>query len=86
MGSKNFIKKLIKLDTVEKVKDFAAKIYHIEPDADLSSVNREYKVDAKSILGIFSLDTTQPLELTIHDDEENAGKYAELIEKFAYKE
>lgn len=54
------------LDTVEKVKGFVNTVAPLEGDIDLSS--DRYVVDAKSIMGIFSLDLSNPLLLTIHDD------------------
>ncbi|MCL1842927.1 MAG: HPr family phosphocarrier protein [Defluviitaleaceae bacterium] len=55
----------VTLDTVEKVKGFVNTVAPLEGDIDLGS--DRYVVDAKSIMGIFSLDLTKPLKLTIHD-------------------
>ena len=76
------IKKRIKLETIDKVKDFIKEISKIETDANLNSIGREYIVDAKSILGVLSLDTSQPLELCIYDDERNEQEYKTIFEKF----
>ena len=56
----------ISLDTVEKVKGFVNTVSPLDGDFDL--VSERYVVDAKSIMGIFSLDLTKPLSLKIHDD------------------
>ena len=56
----------ISLDSIEKVKGFVNIIAICEGDFDLTS-NR-YVVDAKSIMGIFSLDLTKTLKLDIHND------------------
>ena len=56
----------ISLDSIEKVKGFVNTIAICEGDFDLTS-NR-YVVDAKSIMGIFSLDLTKTLKLDIHND------------------
>lgn len=77
------IKTMVKLDTVEKIKEFVLAISKFTADADLSSQNRRFVVDAKSLLGVFSLDTARPLILIIHDDESQAGKYKALMDKFA---
>ena len=53
------------LDTVEKVKGFVNMVTPLEGDIDLGS--DRYVVDAKSIMGIFSLDLSKPLKVTIHD-------------------
>jgi phosphotransferase system HPr-like phosphotransfer protein len=55
----------IKLDTVEKVKGFVNMVAPLEGDIDLAG--DRYVVDAKSIMGIFSLDLSKPLTLTIHN-------------------
>jgi phosphotransferase system HPr-like phosphotransfer protein len=56
----------ISLNSIEKVKQFVNTIGKYNGDFDLSS--GRYKVDAKSIMGIFSLDLSAPLVLDIHDD------------------
>ena len=58
----------IKLDTIDKVKEFVNKINTFDGDFDL--VSGRYVIDAKSIMGIFSLDISAPLRLDIHDDAE----------------
>ena len=54
------------LDTIEKVKGFVNVVSICDGDFDLSS--GRYVVDAKSIMGIFSLDLSKNLTLTVHDD------------------
>ena len=54
------------LDTIDKVKGFVNAVSVCEGDFDLSS--GRYVVDAKSIMGIFSLDLSKTLTLQIHDD------------------
>jgi len=56
----------ILLDTIEKVRSFVGQISQYEGDFDISS--ERYIIDAKSIMGIFSLDLSRPLTLNIHDD------------------
>jgi len=53
------------LNTIDKVKGFVNIISTYEGDFDLSS--DRYVVDAKSIMGIFSLDLGKTLRLDIHD-------------------
>lgn len=52
------------LNTIEKVKRFVNDVSKFENDFDLAA--GKYVIDAKSIMGIFSLDLTKPLTLTIH--------------------
>ena len=55
----------IKLDTVEKVKGFVSIVAPLEGYIDI--VSERYVIDAKSIMGIFSLDLSKTLELKIYD-------------------
>ena len=57
----------ISLNSIEKVKQFANLISKYDGDFDLTS--GRYVIDAKSIMGIFSLDLSKPLKLDIHDDQ-----------------
>lgn len=57
----------VSLSSVEKVKGFVNVIATSEGDFDLSS--DRYVVDAKSIMGIFSLDLSKTLRLDIHNDD-----------------
>lgn len=68
----------IKLSTIEDVKTFVNAVTLYNGDADLSS--GRYVVDAKSIMGIFSLDLANPIQLTIHND--NADELLERVKKF----
>ena len=60
----------IKIMTVENVKKFVNIAQKQECDIDIKSGNR-YVIDAKSIMGIFSLDLSKPLTLVIHEEDEN---------------
>ena len=55
----------ISLDTVEKVKEFSNLINKFDGEFDLISDN--YIIDAKSIMGIFSLDLKKPLKLEVNN-------------------
>ena len=67
------------LNTVEKVKGFVNTISPLDGDFDL--VSDRYVVDAKSIMGIFSLDLAKPLRLDIHNDAV-AEKVLPLLEAY----
>ena len=54
----------ISLCTIDRVKDFCRITASIEPDLDI--VVGRYIIDAKSIMGIFSLDLSKPIDLNIH--------------------
>jgi phosphotransferase system HPr-like phosphotransfer protein len=55
------------LDSIDKVKSFVNEITRFDSDFDL--ISGRYVIDAKSIMGIFSLDLSKPIELTIHNDD-----------------
>lgn len=69
---------LIKLDTINDVKEFVNIISLCDYDVDL--VSGRYSIDAKSIMGIFSLDLSRPVELQAHVD--NCDDLVEKIKKF----
>ena len=58
----------ISLNSIYKVKSFVNDITKFDVDFDL--VSGRYVIDAKSIMGIFSLDLSKPIELNIHADNE----------------
>lgn len=60
----------ISLNSIEKVKTFVNLINRYDYDFDLMS--GRYVIDAKSIMGIFSLDLSKPITLNIHADEKDA--------------
>ena len=61
----------ISLNSIGKVKSFVNTINQFEYDFDL--ISGRYVIDAKSIMGIFSLDLSKPISLTIHTDENLDG-------------
>ncbi len=67
------------LDTIEKIKKFVYDINRFNTDFDL--VSGRYVIDAKSIMGIFSLDLSRPIQLTIHDSSE-MDEIMEVVKPF----
>lgn len=59
----------IKFDTIDQVKSFVRKMDAVESDAIIRTENNKYAVDARSIMGIFSLDLTNNLLLYIYGEE-----------------
>ena len=57
----------ISLNSIDKVKSFVNDITKIESDFDL--VSGRYVIDAKSIMGIFSLDLSKDIDLNIHAED-----------------
>ena len=54
----------ISLNAIDKVKSFVNDLTKFDTDFDL--VSGRYVIDAKSIMGIFSLDLSKPIDLNIH--------------------
>ena len=57
----------ISLNSIDAVKSFVNAVTKFDSDFDL--VSGRYVIDAKSIMGIFSLDLSKPIDLNIHADE-----------------
>lgn len=72
----------IRLNTINDVKEFVNAVTLCDYEVDL--VSGRYAIDAKSIMGIFSLDLTQPVELRVHTDE--CGGFMQSIDKFIEKD
>lgn len=58
----------ISLNSIDRVKSFVNDINRYDYDFDL--VSGRYIIDAKSIMGIFSLDLSKPITLNIHADKD----------------
>ena len=57
----------ISLNSIDKVKSFVNTLARFDEDFDL--ISGRYIIDAKSIMGIFSLNLAEPITLNIHEDE-----------------
>ncbi len=68
------------LDSIDKVKSFVNSITKFDTDFDL--VSGRYVIDAKSIMGIFSLDLSKPIDLCIHAEETDLEEIMESIKSF----
>lgn len=72
------ITKTILIDDIFKVKDFVSKVNNFIYDTDITS--GRFTVDAKSIMGILSLDISKPINFIYDEREEDSkiesiGKY-----------
>ncbi len=67
------------LNSIDKVKAFVNDVTKYDSDFDL--VSGRYVIDAKSIMGIFSLDLSKPIDLNIHN-EENIDKILEMLKPY----
>ena len=67
------------LNSIQKVNSFSHELEQFDNDFDL--VSGRYIVDAKSVMGIFSLDLSKPLILNADTDDEELIKetFADFI-------
>ncbi|MBE5963835.1 MAG: HPr family phosphocarrier protein [Lachnospiraceae bacterium] len=71
----------ITLNSIDKVKSFVNDITKFDVDFDL--ISGRYVIDAKSIMGIFSLDLSKPIELNIHSENETElNTILSVLEKY----
>lgn len=63
----------INLNSIDKVKAFVHSVNTFNTEFDL--VSGRFVIDAKSIMEIFSLDLSKPINLTIYNDDD-----AEIME------
>ena len=69
----------ISLNSIDKVKSFVNDVIKFDSDFDL--VSGRYVIDAKSIMGIFSLDLSKPIDLSIHG-EDNMATILEILKPY----
>lgn len=69
----------ISLNSIDKVKAFVNDVTKFDSDFDL--VSGRYVIDAKSIMGIFSLDLSKVIDLNIHS-EENLDHILEVLKPY----
>ena len=72
---------MIRLGSINAVKEFVALANGCAFDVDL--VSGRYAVDAKSIMGIFSLNLDKPVKLVVHSDGSAAEDFVDAVRKFA---
>lgn len=71
------------LDSIDKVKAFVNEITRFDSEFDL--ISGRYVIDAKSIMGIFSLDLSKPITLNIHA-EKNIDEIMSVIKLLSLKQ
>ena len=70
----------ISLNSINKVKSFVNEITKFDNDFDL--VSGRYVIDAKSIMGIFSLDLSKPIDLNIHASESDIENILNILKPY----
>ena len=72
----------ISLNSIDKVKAFVNEVTKYDAEFDL--VSGRYVIDEKSIMGIFSLDLSKPIDLNIHS-ENNIDEILAKLDEFIVK-
>ena len=72
----------ISLNSIDKVKAFVNEVTKYDAEFDL--VSGRYVIDTKSIMGIFSLDLSKPIDLNIHS-ENNIDEILAKLDEFIVK-
>ena len=75
----------ISLNSIDKVKSFVNDLVRFT-DVDFDLVSGRYVIDAKSIMGIFSLDLSKPIDLNIHADEDKLDEIVDTLKPYIIEE
>ena len=71
----------IKLNTIKMVKDFVEIVSKYEKEITIKS--HRYEINAKSIMGIFSLNLLEPIVVCLYSDDKGLqDRFIKEIEKF----
>lgn len=74
-------KTIININTIEKVKNFVKIVSNFKEDIDV--ISGRFILDAKSIMGLFSLDLSKNIKVMIHtNDKDVYEKFLENMEQF----
>lgn len=60
----------VSINSIDKVKSFVNTVNTFNTDFDL--ISGRFVIDAKSIMGIFSLDLSKPITLNIYNDDDDS--------------
>jgi phosphotransferase system HPr-like phosphotransfer protein len=71
---------MIYLNSFDKIKNFVDITNQLDCDIDL--VSGRYVIDAKSIMGIFSLDLSKPIEIKIMNSKGDTKDFPKELEEF----
>ena len=71
----------VTLNDFSKIKKFSSEVVKFESDIDL--IKGRYVIDAKSTIGIFTLDLSAPVDVVIHsDNEDEINRFNKVMEAF----
>ena len=70
----------ISLNNIDKVKKFVSITSKF--DAEMEIICGRYVIDAKSIMGIFSMDLSKPVILRIHEEKEREEDVINALKEY----
>ena len=71
----------VTLNDFSKIKKFSSEVVKFESDIDL--IKGRYVIDAKSTIGIFTLDLSAPVDVVIHsNNEDEIKRFNEVMEEY----
>ena len=73
------MKAKIKFNNIEEVKNYIVKAMHI--NGDITIKHGKYVINGKSLMGIFSLDLSKPIDLNIHA-EDSADEVLNILKPY----
>lgn len=74
-------KLVLNLNTLDKVRGFTNEANKFNSDIDI--IRDRYVIDAKSVLGIYTIDLTKPVTVKINsDDKAEIARFNEKMEQF----
>lgn len=77
------VKLKVKINSISDVKEFCN--LSTRQIFDIDIVSGRYIIDAKSIMGLFSLDLSKALEVNVHATEDEAKDFIKALDKFIVK-
>ncbi|MDR1736457.1 MAG: HPr family phosphocarrier protein [Oscillospiraceae bacterium] len=70
----------LQLASINDVKQFVNKACQMPFDIDI--ISGRYVIDAKSIMGIFSVDLSKPIKVEVHGTDSDVAAFRESVEEF----
>ena len=70
----------IRIDSVDKIKDFVDAVSKIPYDVKIS--REQHIIDAKSLMGLFSLDTTKPVSISVDCETDYDPEIMDLVKPY----
>lgn len=71
----------VKLNNIIDIKTFIEEVSKFE--TNIEAIRGRYEINAKSLMGMFSLDLSKPVDIIIYSkNEEEISRFKEIIKKY----